>query len=179
MSDTSRDPALLEPQLRKVWELASDEYTRRFEDQVFLTCTYRGPVDQAAAFHAGRSRAQFGESLHNFRPAYAFDVAFLRVDGSVDWSPAPFARFAEITKRYGLEWGGDWPGLIDGPHHQLPMTVADARAGRVPRLPALTPGGLLVVQDALGVNHQFDVPVGADVLMRVSRERDRVYVTIK
>jgi len=186
MTDTSRDAALLEPQLQRLWTWAEAEWARLNPGgpKVFLTATYRGPIDQQKAFNEGKSKARFGASLHNYRPAYAFDVAFLKTDGSLDWDFETFRRFAELLKPHGLEWGGEWIGLRDGPHHQLPMTASDAKAGRVPRLASLVANPtssdrLLILEDAGGHRHVFPIPDGSDVLLRAALERDRVYVTIR
>jgi len=189
VSDTSRDPTLLEPQLQRLWEWAEAEWTRLNPTgpKVFLTATHRGPVDQERAFREGKSRARFGESLHNFRPAFAFDVAFLKNDGALDWNLATFARFADLLKPHGLEWGGDWGpkhGIVDGPHHQLPMTLAQAADNRPPLLPSVIANPpaterLLVVEDANGDRHIHPIPAGHDVLLRAAIDRDRVYVTIR
>lgn len=185
MTDTSRDPALLEPQLQRLWAWAEREWARRNPagPRVFLTATHRGPVDQAKAYSEGKSRARFGESLHNFRPAFAFDVAFLKPDGSLDWNLETFRRFADLLKPHGLEWGGDW-AMRDGPHHQLPMTIADAADNRPPHLPSVvanppTTERLLVVEDANGDRHIHPIPNGHDVLLRAAIDRERVYVTIR
>lgn len=187
MVDTSRDADLLEPQLRRLWLHAEAAWNASEPHRVFLTATYRGPKDQQAAYEAGRSKARFGESLHNYQPAFAFDVAFLKPDGSLDWNLETFRRFADLLKPHGLIWGGDWP-MRDGPHVQLDMTAADAKAGRVPKLasnianpPAFkpTPERLLVVEDASGERHVHQIPAGFDVLVRAALDRDRIYVTVR
>lgn len=142
----SRDPADLHPALREAWEWLKPEFQRRYPTapEPRLSCTYRGKDEQEAAFHAGKSRARYGESLHNFRPAFAFDVFFQTREGTADWSFGNFERFGQLAKSIGLVWGGDWPGLVDGPHVQLDMSAALARAGVVPpearpRIPTESP----------------------------------------
>ncbi|MCL6528402.1 MAG: M15 family metallopeptidase [Thermaceae bacterium] len=73
-----------------------------------------------------------GQSLHNYLPALAFDVAFQ--DGQDGYSCAEcFQKFAGIAKFFGLEWGGDWPGFKDTPHFQPPRyTWQMAQAGVTP-----------------------------------------------
>lgn len=64
-----------------------------------------------------------GQSIHNYR--MAFDVVPL-VDGRPVWSTeqedelALWMKLGEAGKSVGLEWGGDWPGLLDFPHFQQP-----------------------------------------------------------
>lgn len=184
---TSRDPADLEPQLRALWEWAQVEWKRLYpaEPQPFLTATFRGPVSQEEAVRNGSSDLPFGYSLHNFHPAYAFDIAFLK-QGRTDYTLSLFQRFAALLKPYGIEWGGDWDRLVDGPHFQLPMTAEDARAGRVPRLalpvsaPTSEPGWAVVVSHEGGKSPTV-IWLGADehIVTRVAPDRKRFYLDIR
>lgn len=133
------DEAGLEPQLRERWRWMRAEWDRRYPDapKPFLTCVYRDEVEQAKAYREGKSRAKPGQSLHGYQPAYAFDVAMKLPDGGVTWDWRWFELWGALAKSVGLTWGGDWAGLRDGPHVQLPMTYQDAMAGRVPTLPPL------------------------------------------
>lgn len=141
----SRDPKLLHAPLREGWQWMQQEWKRRWGDdapQPFLTCTYRSPDEQDALVERGVSRARAGQSLHNYSPAYAFDVAFDDkpqdgVGNDVTWEWLWYERWGALAKEVGLVWGGDWQGLRDGPHVQMPMTWRDAKAGDVPTLPPL------------------------------------------
>ena len=135
---TSRDPNKLHAALRLRWEWMRDEWQRRYPDapQPFLTCTYRSPDEQTRLVNEGKSRALPGQSLHNYEPAYAFDVAF-RVGSGLTWEFHWFEKWGELAESIGLEWGGRWKHLVDGPHVQMPMTWQDAKAGKVPSLPHL------------------------------------------
>src|SRR5690349_5519581 len=82
---SSRNAADLHPELARRWLLASRAYNTANASgpQVFLTQTYRSPDDQAADYAKGRTapgkvvtNAKPGQSLHNYYPALAFDVAF-------------------------------------------------------------------------------------------------------
>lgn len=138
----SRDPNDLHPDLKRAWEYLRDRFVALYPDapEPRLSCTYRGKEEQEAAFKAGKSMVRFGESLHNYLPAYAFDVYFNddrgtpvdKSDDRADWDFVNFQRFGALAKEIGLLWGGDWPGLVDGPHIQFNMTFMDARAGLVP-----------------------------------------------
>lgn len=80
----------------------------------------RGRAEQEKAFRAGNSKAHFGQSAHNFRPAIAFDLCPF----PISWEPAAFRKIAEVIgyydKRQGdgrglaltmtipLRWGADW-----------------------------------------------------------------------
>jgi peptidoglycan L-alanyl-D-glutamate endopeptidase CwlK len=188
MSDTSRDPSLLQPPLQAAWRHAQAEWAKRHPalPRPILTATYRGPNDQERAFRAGKSRARFGQSLHNFKPSYAFDVAFIGADGAADWSFPLFEKMAEVLEPLGLEWGGRWPRLVDGPHFQLPMSVDDARQGRIPPMPAIdalsekqAPAWLLVVMRNGDVEYKAALASGESVVTRVDPARHRVYVDVR
>lgn len=140
----SRDPHDLHPELRKRWEWMRAEWKRRHPDapQPFLTTTHRPANEQQALVNAGKSRAKPMQSLHNFQPALAFDVAFDpdATDGignDVTWNFEWFERWGELAEEIGLEWGGRWDGLVDGPHVQWPTTWRVAQVGNLPDLPPL------------------------------------------
>lgn len=65
--------------------------------------------------------AKPGESLHNF--GLALDIAFFGKDPYLEKNPEfdrLWKRYGKICDRYGLEWGGNWPGKKkDRPHCQL------------------------------------------------------------
>lgn len=104
-----------------------------------LTCTYRSMEEQEALYNQpwdkkdndgdGKidepdekvTNAKPGQSLHNLYPAKAFDIAFKKADGSIDWSLSLFQTFAEVMKEVNpkVEWGGSWKKFKDYPHFQL------------------------------------------------------------
>jgi peptidoglycan L-alanyl-D-glutamate endopeptidase CwlK len=125
---SSRNPKDLHPGLAKRWALAEAEFTSKYPDlpQVFLTQTYRNDTDQAADYAKGRTKpgkvvtnARPGQSLHNYHPALAFDIAF-KVGNTLHWEVSLFRKFAAIAKKLALEWGGDWQSFKDNPHFQPP-----------------------------------------------------------
>ena len=188
MLDTSRDPNDLHPALRERWEYMQRRWQESYGDfpKPFLTATYRGPLDQAKAKREGKSLHHFGQSLHNFKPAYAFDIAFLGEHGGLDWGFHLFEKLAAFGDEVQLEWGGRWPQLVDGPHFQLPMTRADAKANRLPILkslgePAVPVGDTwrLVVMSAGVVREVMEFPEADDVVVRYSPGRKRVYLDVK
>jgi len=151
----------------------------------FLTATFRGPVDQEKAFDEGRSRAKFGESLHNFRPALAFDVAFKNERGGLDWSFDLFEKMAVLGDQVGLEWGGRWQGLVDGPHFQVPVKASEVAKGvGIPKLPShpSLPGQdgwrLVIMRDGAPLKI-IEMLEAEDVVMRYSAEKRRVYVDLR
>lgn len=133
---TTRDIEDLEWQIKQIAKECLSEYQRLYPDKPrpIITCTYRDAIDQEKAYKAGTSKARFGQSLHNYYPALAFDIAFVKSDNTLDWGVQQFKNFAKLAKGYGLEWGGDWKGFVDNPHFQLPMTWQDAKAGKIPRV---------------------------------------------
>ena len=100
-----------------------NEARAHFDFQVI--CGYRGRADQEAAVRAGRSKAHFGSSPHNYDPALAVDCIpepFVEAD----WKDASrFRAMAGAIKaaaaklKIPIEWGGDWKSFHDSPHFQL------------------------------------------------------------
>ena len=188
MADTSRNPSDMHPLLLGRWDYMVRRWVEKHPDLPvpFLTATYRGPIDQLASYAGGASKAMFGQSLHNFKPCFAFDVAFLSPLGGVDWSFHLFEKMAVFGDECGLEWGGRWPGLVDGPHFQLPMTIEDAKAGRFPFLKPIPGaveidgGGWKVVVLTHGVVREtYEIDGADDVVVRYSAGRKRVYLDVK
>jgi peptidoglycan L-alanyl-D-glutamate endopeptidase CwlK len=96
----------------------------------FLTCTHRDNAEQSELYAQGRTtgkmgkivtNAKAGQSPHNYKPALAFDVAFKKKDGTLDWNPKLFIKLYGIIQ-------GNYPGLVkfggdfkfkDYPHYEL------------------------------------------------------------
>lgn len=108
------------------------ECKRRYElaylsNKVIVTCTYRPNEEQNELYKQGRTKAgakvtnaKGGQSPHNYKPALAFDIAFLGKDEKLDWREEHFATFARIMKDVNpvIEWGGEWK-FKDTPHFQI------------------------------------------------------------
>ncbi len=143
----TRDPNDMHPVLRDRWFYLKRKWAELYpdEDQPRLSAVFRNEEEQNEAVRRGASTLEYPKSLHNHSPAYAFDIYFHDDSGTpddssddvADWTPELYERFAQLAKPLGLEWGGDWQGLRDGPHFQLPMNHMDALAGNVPSLPPL------------------------------------------
>ena len=73
--------------------------------------------------------APAGQSRHNW--GAAIDV---RPEGG------DYETVGDAAKNLGLTWGGDWRGLVDKPHIQLPGSLADARASFQAQSPVLVAG---------------------------------------
>ena len=106
-----------------------------------LTFTYRSKVEQDALYAQGRTsagpivtNAKGGQSLHNYKPSFAFDIAFKKANGQLDWSEHLFKDFADILCRSPyIEWGGNWKKFKDRPHFQFKgFTWRMAAAGKQP-----------------------------------------------
>ena len=88
--------------------------------EFMVTEGLRTPERQAALVRAGASRTKRSRHL----TGHAVDVAAL-VDGQVRWDWPLYEKLATAMKaaakelNIGIEWGGDWTSLKDGPHFQL------------------------------------------------------------
>lgn len=91
--------------------------------KVICTQSYRSPQTQNALYEIGRSKpgsivthAKAYESPHNYYPALAFDVAFIK-DGKADWSDKYFKEFNDILiiSNPNIRWGGNF-SFKDLPH---------------------------------------------------------------
>jgi len=91
-------------------------------------------------YHAsGKSKADGVTrfSMHQFTPALAADVAVLRGGKYVQSaSDSAWQRWGTCARAQGLTWGGDWSGLVDCPHVEVPekerVRLAQTAAGAVP-----------------------------------------------
>ena len=115
IEDLHKDLARVFIEAEKQWESAGNA-------NVIITCTHRNNAMQTQLYAQGRTTkggivtwAKAGQSPHNYLPALAFDIAFLKPDGkSLDWSAKNFVEFAKIAKlqaaKIGVKitWGGDW-----------------------------------------------------------------------
>jgi peptidoglycan L-alanyl-D-glutamate endopeptidase CwlK len=150
MEKSSRNPELMHPLLKERVFSAFKTYESIYpNDPVpFVTDVYRNREDQERAFKEKKSNARFGQSLHNYIPAYAVDVAFKDNRGRAIWDYVMYRRLAFFMKKLGLVWGGDWK-MPDNPHFELPMTWQDARAGRVPKMKPRYTGTIVSAQECL------------------------------
>lgn len=128
--DSERNPDDLHPALQAALRDGCAKWATTYPARPvpFLTCAYRTPARQNELYAQGRTapgsrvtNARGGQSPHNFRPSFAFDVAFKRGDGALDWSKVLFKDFAALlaTIAPGVEWGGHFRKLSDSPHFQL------------------------------------------------------------
>lgn len=110
------------PDLVKVAKRAAEISTVKFR----ITQGARSLAQQRALVKSGASRTM--RSRHLIAPnglAHAVDVVAL-VGSRISWELPLYHRIADAFRQAGrelgvpIEWGGDWPGFVDGPHFQLP-----------------------------------------------------------
>lgn len=94
--------------------------------------TFRDKVDQEKAFAFGRSNAKFGQSAHNYHPAYAVDVypypcpkknvngVLIIDDDSLEWKKMTDI-FKSLARQMGIEisCGIDYQSFRDCPHIEI------------------------------------------------------------
>lgn len=95
----------------------------------------RTPARQAALYAQGRTtpgkivtRAAAWESFHQY--GFAADFVFWTAAGGWSWSepkPGMWSRYAELAKTTGLRQLS-----FEQPHVELPLSLADLRAGKWP-----------------------------------------------
>lgn len=125
---SSRDLGDLHPGLVRAWQWMSEEWQRVHPSLAvpFVTQTTRSGADQDVSYAQGRTapgkvvtNAPSGESLHNYEPALAFDVAFKDKGGKIVWDSLLFQQLGQIGTKAGLQWGGAWAhGFRDMPHFE-------------------------------------------------------------
>ncbi len=105
---------------------------------VVITDGYRSPEEQDVLHSQGRSMsgnvvtyAQGGESYHNY--GLAIDYALRLDDGSVVWDitrddngngESDWFEVADIGKKLGFDWGGDWQRFKDYPHLEMTFSLS-------------------------------------------------------
>lgn len=96
------------------------------ERDIAVLCGHRNQADQEAAVASGHSKEHWPNSRHNSYPSEAVDLAPL----PIDWGDtAAFDSLADLMKAkaaelgIAIEWGGNFPHLVDKPHYQLPKVT--------------------------------------------------------
>lgn len=90
--------------------------------QLRATSTYRSIEEQNILYQQGRTtpgnivtQLEGGESSHNFR--LAMDVVIME-NNKPNWQKQISPPIADIAKREGFSWGGDWKTFKDSPHFE-------------------------------------------------------------
>ena len=126
----SRDIKDLHHVCAEAHTLASALYKERFpnDPQPFLTCTHRDNEEQTELYAQGKTKpgkivnqAKAGQSPHNYKPSFAWDIAFINpLTKKLDWSDKLFRNYADCVKKVSsvIECGIDWK-FKDAPHYEL------------------------------------------------------------
>jgi len=144
----------LHPELARVYTEAKAQYLAAHPTGLKprLGETYRSLAVQAAYYAQGRkslteinklrhvaglnpiglveaksaiTKAQPGQSPHNFLPSRAFDVELVKPTGDVDWTEANYLTFAGYVRlaanllKVDISQGAYWIGFRDYPHTEL------------------------------------------------------------
>ncbi len=115
----------LHPILESAFNKAQKEWNESRNDvHVITVCTFRNNAMQEVYFKKRPkiSNARAGQSPHNYYPALAFDIAFVKVGKrELDYNPKLFKQFWDIISKHSpkVEWGGNWKNFKDAPHYQL------------------------------------------------------------
>ncbi|WP_163099444.1 M15 family metallopeptidase [Peribacillus alkalitolerans] len=116
---------------------------------VQITSGYRSYAEQNRLYAQGRTdtskpivtNAEGGKSNHNY--GLAVDFVIMSEDGSrALWTVNDqWRRVAEIAKKLGFAWGGDWKSFKDFPHLEMMggMTLKDLQEGKRPKLVSKVP----------------------------------------
>lgn len=133
----SRDKKDLDTRVAQALEMAIARFKEKHPTlpQPFLTCAFRPDEEQNLDYAKGRTspgkivtNARAGQSPHNFKPSYAFDIAFTDSRGGLDWSHDLFEKFQQCVQEISsvMVWGYDWNGNgkkdkndFDAPHWEL------------------------------------------------------------
>jgi D-alanyl-D-alanine carboxypeptidase-like protein len=118
----SHDPALLAPHFRDA-VLASIAECHAQGLDAFLYEAYRSPELQALYYERGRTIIPPTRPVTNARSnlyswhGYGLAVDVISTAKGWDVPDSWFAGVADVFKRHGLKWGGDWR-MRDLPHFQ-------------------------------------------------------------
>lgn len=114
----------LAPRFRQAVEAAVAE-CRSLGLRVYVFETYRSPELQREYFARGRTvkppERPVTNAASNLYSWHGYGLAVDVIEETHGWSPPTgerwFERVAEVFKRHGLKWGGDWRAR-DLPHFQ-------------------------------------------------------------
>jgi peptidoglycan L-alanyl-D-glutamate endopeptidase CwlK len=125
---------LLHPILREEVKTMYDEICESLTGRAVcrFSHTLRTDKEQDELYAQGRTKpgkkvtnAKGGQSYHNY--GLAFDIVLIIDNKEASWDTlkdfdgdktADWQEVVKIAKKYGWEWGGDWPKFKDAPHFQ-------------------------------------------------------------
>lgn len=121
---TTNNPDLLAPLFRKAVEAAIDECNSPHNNlNAWVFETYRSTELQAVYYMRGRTvrppQKPVTNAINNLYSWHGYGLAVDVIHKTKRWSveEAWFRQVAEIFKRHGCKWGGDWK-TKDLPHFQ-------------------------------------------------------------
>lgn len=111
-----------------------------------VTFTYRSIETQNALYAQGRTNpgkrvtnARGGQSFHNYRLAYdGTPNCLLKLPNWGDTKEHQketnriWALYGQLAEECGLRWGGRFKSIVDRPHCEYPISLADLQAGKRP-----------------------------------------------
>ncbi len=116
----------LHPNIRSIATSAIEQAEELLElnTAIHITQALRTFKEQAGIYAQGRTRpgkivtnAKPGQSFHNY--GLAFDIA-LNIDGKIPWIVNDdWLMVADVLKKWGFKWGGDFVKLKDYPHFEM------------------------------------------------------------
>ena len=90
---------------------------------VTIICGHRNQKDQEIAYNTGKSKAKWGESLHNSLPSRAVDIIPSPFKGWDDYEGfarmAGFVQAVAMAQGIEIKCGRDFRGFKDMPHFEL------------------------------------------------------------
>lgn len=126
----NNDLNMLAPFFRLQLETALKEVHAAGYD-LFVFEGWRSPARQSYLYEQGRTRD--GKIVTNSKPwtsyhqfSLACDLVY-KVNNRWSWS-GDYDKPAEIMKRYGFEWGGDFKSFKDIPHFQITAGISTLEA---------------------------------------------------
>lgn len=105
--------------------------------EVLLNEGFRSLERQKALYNQGRitpgpvvTNSKPGQSYHN----YGLAIDFYPTNAKGKLIDVPRKTYAEVAKKLGFEWGGDWRTILDQPHLQYTfgLSIQDLLAGKRP-----------------------------------------------
>lgn len=126
---------LLHPKIRPLVIKAIEDVEKQLNITIRITQGLRTFKEQDALFNQSKdgkdndgdgkideadekvTNAKGGQSIHNY--GLAFDIAVMSADGkSINWN-YDTKKIADIIKKHGFVWGGDWVSIVDKPHFEM------------------------------------------------------------
>jgi len=128
---SSRDLRLSTSDIQKIWPKFKEEFGLASGVSLEISCTFRSEKAQNDAYKRGRSTPPIGKkhiithadgtdkkSKHQLFPSPAIDV-WICAQGKAIWDEELFELAGKIGESMGLNWGGNFKGLVDMCHFEV------------------------------------------------------------